>query len=212
LFHDGVSSKQPVFYRCPSLKGGDAIVELQLETCFLNDNQWHYSYLLIYRFRRYVPEEPTNQLVFAPRESVVDRELNLALWTVCAVRGVRYSSTPTPLDVQKTYATYSGYLHDGRRYVVYSVLLYCDDFKPYTSKSRSFLGCYMLPMGIPPSQKSGYGAGRYIDLTPPQVSINEILQYIIQDIVKYSTTSVMGVDPCGNPVTIFIDVLGYIGD
>mgnify|MGYP003498216731 CR=1 FL=1 len=32
LFHDEVSSMQPVFYRCPSMKGGDTIVELQLET------------------------------------------------------------------------------------------------------------------------------------------------------------------------------------
>jgi hypothetical protein len=70
----------------------------------------------------------------------------------------------------------------------------------------------MLPMGIPPSERSGYGAGRYIDLTPPQVSSNEILLYIIQDIVKFSTTGVMGVDPCRNPVTIFIDVIGYIRD
>jgi hypothetical protein len=128
------------------------------------------------------------------------------------VGGVRYSTTPTQLDVQKTNATYFGYLHDGRRYVVYGVLLYCDDFKPYASKSGSFLGCYMLPMGIPPSQISGYYSGRYIDLNPPQVSSNEILRYIIQDIVKFSTTGVMGVDPCRNPVTIFIDVLGYIGD
>jgi hypothetical protein len=70
----------------------------------------------------------------------------------------------------------------------------------------------MLPMGITPSQRSGYGAVRYIGPTPPQVSSNEILQYIIQDIVKCSTTGVRGVDPWGNPVTIFIDVLGYIGD
>jgi hypothetical protein len=70
----------------------------------------------------------------------------------------------------------------------------------------------LLPMGIPPAQRSGYDAVRYIGLTPPQVSRKEILQYIIQDIVNCSTTGVRGVDPCGNPVTIFIDVLGYIGD
>jgi hypothetical protein len=151
-------------------------------------------------------------MVFAPRESVVDGELNLALCNVFAVRGVRFSSTPKPLDVAKQYAPCSGYLHDGRKYVVYRVLLYCDDFQPYASKSGSFGGCYMLPVGIPPSKRSGYGSVRYIGLTPPQVSSNEILQYIIQDIVKCSTTGVRGVDPWGNPVTIFIDVLGYIGD
>jgi hypothetical protein len=34
----------------------------------------------------------------------------------------------------------------------------------------------------------------------------------MQDIMKCLTTGVKGVDPWGNPVTIFIDVLGYIGD
>ena len=67
-------------------------------------------------------------------------------------------------------------------------------------------------MRITSSQRSGYGAVRYIGLTPPQVSSNEILQYIIQDILKCSKTGVRGLDPWGNPVTIFIDVLGYIGD
>ena len=212
LFHNGVSSMQPVFYRCLSLKGGDNIVGLQLETCFLDDKKSHYSYLLIYRFRRSAPGEPTKQLVFAPRESVVDGELNLAHCTVFTVQRVTYSSTSAPLDVQKQNVPCSGFLHDGRRFVVYKFLLYCDDFQPYTRKSGSFGGCYMLPMGITPSQRSGYGAVRYIGLTPPQVSSNEILQYIIQDIVKCSTTGVRGLDPWGNPVTIFIDVLGYIGD
>jgi hypothetical protein len=44
LFHDGVSSMKPVFYRCPSLRGGDTIIWLQLETCFLDDKQSHCSY------------------------------------------------------------------------------------------------------------------------------------------------------------------------
>jgi hypothetical protein len=92
------------------------------------------------------------------------------------------------------------------------MLLYCDDFQLYASKSGSFGDCCMLPTGIPPSQRSGYGAVRYIGLTPPQVSSNENLQYMIQDIVKCSTKGVRGVDPWGNTVTIFIDVLGYIGD
>jgi hypothetical protein len=147
LFHDGVFSMQPVFYRCHSLKGGDAIVELQPETCFLDDKQSHYSYLLIYRFRRSVPGEPIKQLVFAPRESIVDGELNRALCAIFAVRVVRFSSTPTHFDVAKQYAPCSGYLHDGRRYVVYRVLLYCDAFQPYARKIGSFGGCYMLPMG-----------------------------------------------------------------
>ena len=62
-------------------------------------------------------------------------------------------------------------------------------------EQREYYSCYMLPMGVPPSQRSGYGAVRYIGLTPPQVSSNEIIQYIIPDILKCSATDVTGVDP-----------------
>jgi hypothetical protein len=42
LFHDRVYSRKPVFYRCTLLKGGDTIVELQIETCFLDDKKNQY--------------------------------------------------------------------------------------------------------------------------------------------------------------------------
>jgi hypothetical protein len=85
-----------------------------------------------------------------------------------------------------------------------------------TEEGTSFTGCYCTAMlfnrtpekleasevvicfqwgGIHPSQRSGYGAVRYIGLTTPQVSSNEILQYILQDIVKCSTTGLRGVYP-----------------
>jgi hypothetical protein len=70
----------------------------------------------------------------------------------------------------------------------------------------------MIPMGIPPAQRAGYGAVRCIDLTPPQMSTNVVLQYIVPDLVKCCTTGVQGQDPTANPVKIFIDVLGFIGD
>jgi hypothetical protein len=53
---------------------------------------------------------------------------------------------------------------------------------------------------------------RCIGLTPPQMSTNEVLQYILPDLVKCCTTCVQGQDPTGNPVTIFIEVIGFIGD
>jgi hypothetical protein len=70
----------------------------------------------------------------------------------------------------------------------------------------------MLPMGIPLAQRAGYGAVRCIGLTPPQMSTNEVIHYIVPDLLKCCTTGVQGQDPTGNPVTIFIDVLGFIGD
>jgi hypothetical protein len=69
----------------------------------------------------------------------------------------------------------------------------------------------MLPMGIPPVQRAGYGAMRCIGLTPPQMSTNEVLQYIVPDLVKCCTHGVQGQHPTGNSVTTFIEFLGFIG-
>jgi hypothetical protein len=70
----------------------------------------------------------------------------------------------------------------------------------------------MLPMRITPAQRELYGAVHCIVLTPPQMSTNEVLQYITRDLVKYCTTGVQGQDPTGNPLTIFIGILVFIGD
>jgi hypothetical protein len=199
------SSNQPLFLTCSSLKAGDTVVELQLETSI-------YSCVLVYRCRRSVPGDSTRQLIFIPQGSVANGELNPANCAVCPVHFVQYVSSPTRDEIPNQHAPCTGYLKDGSRYVVYRVLLYCDDFQPHSSNTGSYGGCYMLPMGIPPAERSGYGAVRCIGLTPPQVSTNEVLHYVIPDLVKCSTTGVQGLDPSGNPVTIFIDALGYIGD
>jgi hypothetical protein len=67
-------------------------------------------------------------------------------------------------------------------------------------------------MGIQPNQGSGLGAVRCLGLSPSPMSSNEILRYIFPDLLKSAITGIQGLDPEGNPVTIFIDVLGYIGD
>jgi hypothetical protein len=123
----------------------------------------------------------------------------------CSGHGQNYSE-------YRLAAPCTGVLSDGRIYAVYLVLLYCDYFQPYVSISDSYGSCYMLPMGIPPNQRSGFGAVRCLGLTPPQMSRKKILRYIVPDLVISATRGIQCLDPEGNAVTIFIDVLGYIGD
>jgi hypothetical protein len=205
----GTSRSFNMFSRCRTMKPGDTVVELNPS---VGDTLEEYSFLLLYRFRRSVPGEAIRQLYFIPRGALKGGELAPALCTVSKVRGVQLKSSCTASQPSKSCSRSTGYLNDGRRYVIYRVLLYSDDFQPHSSTTSSYGGCYMLPMGIPPAQRAGYGAVRCIGLTPPGVSTNEVLQYIVPDLVNCCTTGVQGLDPNGNPVTIFIDVLGFIGD
>ena len=197
------------FVKCRTMKPADTVVELNPT---FGDTLEKYSFILLYRYRRVVPGEAIRQLYIIPRRAVTDGELEPDLCIISRVRGVKLTSKCTASHPSTYFSRCTGYLDDGRRYVIYRVLLYCDDFQPHSSTTSSYGGCYMLPMGIPPAQRAGYGAVRCIGLTPPQMSTNEVLQYIVPDLVKCCTTGVQGQDPTGNPVTIFIDVLGFIGD
>ena len=197
------------FAKCRTMKPGDTVVELNPT---FGDTLEKYSFILLYRYRRVVPGEAIRQLYIIPRRAVTDGELEPDLCIISRVRGVKLTSKCTASHPSTYFSRCTGYLDDGRRYVIYRVLLYCDDLQPHSSTTSSYGGCYMLPMGIPPAQRAGYGAVRCIGLTPPQMSTNEVLQYIVPDLVKCCTTGVQGQDPTGNPVTIFIDVLGFIGD
>lgn len=108
----------------------------------------------------------------------------------------------------------SGILEDGRRFVVYPIMLYHDDF--HTSSllfgHSSVGGCYMMPMGFSNELRCSTSAVRPISLTPTGLSSKEILKFIVADIVKSATEGVKGIDPYGNPVQIFIDPIGFMAD
>ena len=107
-----------------------------------------------------------------------------------------------------------GTLADGRFYYVYRVLLYCDDFVPRSSMftKGSVGGCYFLPLSLSLNRRRGRTAVRTIALTPTGVSTNQVLDYIIPDIIQGMTEGFESVDADGTPVTIFIEVVGFIGD
>lgn len=53
---------------------------------------------------------------------------------------------------------------------------------------------------------------RLISLTPPKLSTNEVLDYIIEDTIAMNTSGVDGWDPQGNRFKIFMDIMGFIAD
>ena len=107
-----------------------------------------------------------------------------------------------------------GIPQDGTRYIVYRILLYCDDFQPKASfkDTESVGGVYMIPLGLPPAARRSREAVRLIALTPPGISSNEVLLHIIPDIVNATKNGVEGLCPCGHKVQIFVDAVQYVAD
>jgi hypothetical protein len=69
----------------------------------------------------------------------------------------------------------------------------------------------MLPLGVKPIKRSGYGAVRVLGLIHPGIYTNIILSELIKYIVKGSTQAFSSFDADGSPVTIFLDIVGLIG-
>jgi hypothetical protein len=93
-----------------------------------------------------------------------------------------------------SYAPSAGFLHAGRKYMVYREMLYTDDFKADLTRNGSYGGCYLLPIGIRPEERAGYASVRCNTLTPANLSTNEVLMHIIPDIVKCTMTGVQGMN------------------
>lgn len=103
-------------------------------------------------------------------------------------------------------------LQDGRRYTVVRYVLITDDFQACSMKQGSSGGCYLLPLRIPVMERRGAHAIRIVGATPSGVSSNVVINSIIPDIVQCTTTGVIKVMPDGDEITIFLDIVGYIGD
>lgn len=90
----------------------------------------------------------------------------------------------------------------------------CDDFQETSTMAPqgSAGGCYLLPLSLPPECRRSSSSVRVISLTPPGVSTNEVLHFIVDDIVNETVDGVIGRTPSGNVVRIFLDVAGFIGD
>ena len=105
-----------------------------------------------------------------------------------------------------------GYLEDGRKYVVYRLLLYCDGFSPNTTRTGSCTGVYMLPVGMDPDLRESAGAVRPLALAPPGVSQNDVMKSIFADILEGTTKGFDMKDASGRDCVLFLDLLGYVAD
>lgn len=134
---------------------------------------------------------------------------------------VTVSGIPTWKSGSRTFPTFPrqlacnrGVLSNGKRYLVYRIVLYTDGFGQLKSLSdqREVGGVYILPIGLPTESKRSWSGARVISLTPDGHSMNKVLTAIEGDLVLGATTGIPGLDPYGRPVQIFLDTVGYFGD
>lgn len=110
--------------------------------------------------------------------------------------------------------TNSGVLPGGERYVLYRVALYCDGFSKNRAStySKSVAGVYMLPLGLPISERNSAHSVRVLCLTPPGINGTDVMTRIMDDVVETARHGIPGMDPVGRHVRIFIDVVNLLGD
>lgn len=88
-------------------------------------------------------------------QTIAEEQVNKAALRVLGIQDVRgrpiLLRPPMPSTPPNVRMTNNGYLADGRKFVVYRILLYCDDFRPFTTiyPQGSAGGCYMIPLGLP---------------------------------------------------------------
>jgi hypothetical protein len=103
----------------------------------------------VYLFCRTTPGEATKQLVVAQRSTPEQRYLAVDRCKKARVASVNLQKALNRVEITY-YAPSTGFLHDGRKYIVYRAMLYTDYFKADVSRKGSYGGCYLLPIGIRP--------------------------------------------------------------
>ena len=129
-----------------------------------------------------------------------------------AVRLTEDQKDTTLFQPKRNAAPCYGRLADGSQYFVYRFLLYSDGFTPTLGNKGSVCGCYMLPLGIPVENRTIGGSVRRIALAPPGVSPNLITEKIVDDIKTGITEGFQIKQLNGDPIRIFLDPVGNIGD
>ena len=170
---------------------------------------------LVFRFwtRPGMLEDYRTSLLLLDRDaSPNDADIRRNMFSRYPVADVVSIDSRRALDSPSTSAPCRGKLADGRPYVVYRFLLYCDGFLPYAGRKGSMGGCYLLPLGVRPDVRARIGCLRRIALTPPGVSTNHILEAIIPDIVEGTAHGFPALDADGNETVIFLDCVGFIAD
>ena len=198
----------------PAFKAGDIVVQVRPHNDLLQNVEL--TAFLVFRYwKEEEVEDPVMSLVLLNRGETIRGNLpenafrRLDVVEVIETDGIGFIGVERPCAHQIGNV---GRLRDGRLFVVYRFLLYADGFTPQVGKKSSVGGCYMLPLGICQSKRISVGVIRQLGLTPPGVSTNHVLQYIIDDIVTGAREGFTTTDSDGQEVVIFLDCVGYIAD
>ncbi len=103
-------------------------------------------------------------------------------------------------------------LDSGERYFIYRFLLFWDGVEIAKGKSASGEGFYMINLNLPHNARASPNAVRVISLTPPGVKSDVVFKIIELDIIMGMTQGFEDIDADGNPIRIFLDLVGFIGD
>ncbi len=92
--------------------------------------------------------------------------------------------------------------------------LYMDGFNPsgMNYEQESMTGCYMAPIGLHPRLRSSSSSVRVITLTRTDKICEEILKYIVDDIIIGTTEGFKCIDANGIEITLFLDVVLFVSD
>ncbi len=122
--------------------------------------------------------------------------------------------TPSSALCSNRYSSNQGILEDGSRYVIYRFILYTDGFnqKKSLSDKRSVCGCYLMPAGQPHTCRASSISARVVTLGAHGQDPNELLEYIVDDILEGVTSGFDSFDPYGKKVKVFLDPVAIIGD
>ena len=202
-----LNSKPPVKLFAP----GDAVVLLTPNVNgIIRDSE---KVILIYRMLRTECENDwAITLILTSQDVDSKTTLQSGQYQRFRVEQPRACSVDHVRSPEISYAPNEGVLQDGRRYVIYRMLLYCDGFSPNVSRKGSCTGVYMLPLGIDPENREGAGAVRPIALAPPGVSQNDILRTIFLDVMEGTTKGFNIKDTSGNECVLFLDLVGFVAD
>ncbi len=103
-------------------------------------------------------------------------------------------------------------LSSGERYSIYRFLLYLVGFERTSGKKASGEGFYLMFLNLPQKARSSPNAVRIVSLTPPWINNEEVFKNIQEDIVKYMTEGFQDFDAYGQPIRIFLDLFGFLGE
>jgi hypothetical protein len=94
---------------------------------------------------------------------------------------VKLTSKCTASNPSTSFSRCTGYLDAGRRFVVYGVLLYCDDFQPHSSRTSSY-GVLHAPNGNTSIKEIMiWRSAVYWSKSAADVKNKVVLQYIVPD-------------------------------